>query len=1142
MNKSNNAKNCSNLSGWSKFMKRNLIFCLSITVLLTTFASAAVLHVPSAKYDTIEAAIQQANNGDTIIIASGRYEGIGFYVNKNLTITGAYPNDPNRTVIDCNGRGDNGFYIRGNGGTCELKGLTITNVNTHSLNGLDGDDPGEFGFPGGWNVGGAIWLDGNHKVTNCIIRNISIQGGDGGDGDNGDSNEPTRTGGSGGYGGDAAGAGVFITGGRNVIKNTLIEDCIAIGGDGGDGGNGNSDDANYINSGRGGNGGVAGGAFGAGICVTNIGAYLDPYGNFHAGGPTPIVTVENCTIRNCRATGGNGGDGGDGGVGNGDSGGYGGLTYYDPNQDAPINHSAMGGGIYVGLDCSATFTNCTVSNSSTAGSISGIGGRNWGGDGHQQQPMQNTHIASFGGGIYCGDVNSIIFSNCDIQDNNTTYYYDEYVGYGGGLCFVDANSVTFTNCDITGNSAPAGGGFYGGWLDSLQISGNNFLDNSSYIGGGLLINDINIADIFNTVISGNSAKFISDGFYGSGGGIYASTSGTRMFDCQITDNTASGSGGGIYIDADINTLLFDCLIAGNSAGGDGGGVSATWWADLNINNCTIANNTVEDGFGGGVSCTLEASIGIINSIIWNNSAQYGQSLALGSPYSAAGDDIVDAVVNYSDLQNGQASVFVASGSYLYWNTMGNPNSNLLGTSLDSPLFVEGYWGSYYLSQPTGQTTTSPCVDAGFGLAYDNNLFRHTTRTDHTTKFGLAIDDGNTDMGYHYLLNTDLPGDLNYDGQVDINDLAVLLNDWLSTGCTFPYFCHGCDLTEDGKVNFEDFALFAEYWNEEETTPPTPDPMTWKILPRSAGLNSVSMTATTAKDYSGSTVEYRFRRSDSNGITTYLVPEWRTEPNVTDTGLVTKRVYGYQVQARDARGNETGWSVIGYAVPGEDWTPPTPNPMTWAITPYPTSPNSIAMTATTAIDPCGVEYYFYELSGNPGGDDSDWQDSPFYEDLGLDPCTPYTYQVKARDKSLNRNETEPSVSVTVKTPAVGQEPNIPTIDTTPPVYTPTINGLWFVTPYAYSNDGGNTWYHTMTAVAATDANSPPVWYRFECNGSGNGSGWFVPADTGQPVVFPTPPYLYPYTTENRCQYRVHIKDNVGNELTSSWWDTLYGLVQ
>jgi hypothetical protein len=88
--------------------------------------------------------------------------------------------------------------------------------------------------------------------------------------------------------------------------------------------------------------------------------------------------------------------------------------------------------------------------------------------------------------------------------------------------------------------------------------------------------------------------------------------------------------------------------------------------------------------------------------------------------------------------------------------------------------------------------------------------------------------------------------------------------------------------------------------------------------------------------------------------------------------------------------------------GIDYFAPTPDPMKWQMDPYASDACSISMMAVTASDPCGVEYYFANLT-DPNHD-SAWQDSPIYTDTGLAHNATYTYQVKARDKSSNHNET------------------------------------------------------------------------------------------------------------------------------------------
>ena len=88
----------------------------------------------------------------------------------------------------------------------------------------------------------------------------------------------------------------------------------------------------------------------------------------------------------------------------------------------------------------------------------------------------------------------------------------------------------------------------------------------------------------------------------------------------------------------------------------------------------------------------------------------------------------------------------------------------------------------------------------------------------------------------------------------------------------------------------------------------------------------------------------------------------------------------------------------------DLSPPEPNVMTWDSEPNAIAgENAITMTATTATDPSGVQYYFKNVTLPTHN--STWQQSPTYVDTDLDSGTQYTYQVKARDMALNINETQ-----------------------------------------------------------------------------------------------------------------------------------------
>jgi len=274
---------------------------------------------------------------------------------------------------------------------------------------------------------------------------------------------------------------------------------------------------------------------------------------------------------------------------------------------------------------------------------------------------------------------------------------------------------------------------------------------------------------------------------------------------------------------------------------------------------------------------------------------------------------------------------------------------------------------------------------------------------------------------------------------------------LMSSTTYTYTVKARDTS--GALNETAESDPASATTDDDFTPPTPDPMTFQTAPYVAGPNSIAMVASTATDASG--VEYYFACTAGGG---HDSPDWQDSTTYTDTGLSTEVTYTYKVKARDKSSshNETDWSDEASAIILPDTTPPTPDPMTWATPPNALSSTAIKMTATTATDFSGVEYYF--ANNTDPNHDSGWQDGPIHTDTGLAPSTSYEYQVVARDKSLNRNETAFSAPASAETLAEVM------ID--PPA------AYWTL------NETSGSIAHDVTGSAALEGTlegaTPPVW--------------------------------------------------------------------
>lgn len=381
-----------------------------------------------------------------------------------------------------------------------------------------------------------------------------------------------------------------------------------------------------------------------------------------------------------------------------------------------------------------TITDCTIVEN-TAGSYGG-GISSFNGLIHWSI-ISNNFAGQSGGGLYnCSG--SVTFSN--ISGN-----YAEY--YGGGF-YACQSSVT--RCNITNNTTNIHGGGISscsGPVTYSQIKGNYcgesggglydcngtisycFIGNNTanQTGGGLAECEGNIT---NCTIRGNYAEYYGGGLYICQGSIIG---------CDISGNTTNNRGGGA---SHCNGLITKCTINGNQSGQTGGGL---YNCNGSITNCTISNNYTTYYGGGLFGCNSS----IINCIIRLNTADTGpQFYHCSEPSYSCIQDWTGGTGNIDTEPH-----FVQPG---YWDINDTP--------VDSS---DDFWvrGNYHLKSEAGRARL--CV---------------YIRLDPTGDGYIDLTDFAVFAHFSQRRGAFTPADLDEDGVVDLFDLSLLMDDYLTTYC------------------------------------------------------------------------------------------------------------------------------------------------------------------------------------------------------------------------------------------------------------------------------------------------------------------------------------------------------------------------
>ena len=175
---------------------------------------------------------------------------------------------------------------------------------------------------------------------------------------------------------------------------------------------------------------------------------------------------------------------------------------------------------------------------------------------------------------------------------------------GGAIRSMGTGLLSINNTVFTTNTATgSGGGVYvkGGTLSLPSMV--SFLDNHANVnGGGLDVEGATVATYVSGTVQGNTS-----GGKGAGAALFTETGGTGTFSVDtstFSDNTATGSGGGVYAHGGTFTIPLNVTLDGNVSSANGGAVDVEGATLASLNAVTVQNGTAQNG--GGISAFAEA--------------------------------------------------------------------------------------------------------------------------------------------------------------------------------------------------------------------------------------------------------------------------------------------------------------------------------------------------------------------------------------------------------------------------------------------------------------------------------------------------------------------------------------------------------
>jgi PKD repeat protein len=260
------------------------------------------------------------------------------------------------------------------------------------------------------------------------------------------------------------------------------------------------------------------------------------------------------------------------------------------------NTAVKGGGVYVASG-NVTLTGTHVTSNTSSDSGGGMYIEQGSVLLHDGQISNNTSALTGGGISVCEALAAFTMTG------NSVISYNETGNNGGGMYMEDDGSVTIYGGQIVGNVAQDGGGIFVA-SGSVTLQGTHVLSNTADIeGGGICIRQGNLTVNGGRIASNSSEKF--------GGGVYASADVVTITRCLITDNIAQRFGGGLYLET-ANAVLENSVIADNRAAIAGSGIYVAE-SIVELHHPTLARNY--GGDGSGLHAVYTSTVWLTNTIL-----------------------------------------------------------------------------------------------------------------------------------------------------------------------------------------------------------------------------------------------------------------------------------------------------------------------------------------------------------------------------------------------------------------------------------------------------------------------------------------------------------------------------------------------